>query len=79
MLDDVDVDERRKARGAWNTRRFAGRDDGEEIDAAYWLALSMDERAEAAWQLSLEQWSMLEPETDHERRLPRPALRVERR
>ena len=43
------------------------------LDAAYWARIPVDERAEAAWQLSLEMWRIAEPDVDHERGLSRCA------
>ncbi|MBI4705931.1 MAG: hypothetical protein HY744_32970 [Deltaproteobacteria bacterium] len=48
-------------------------------DAEFWERIPLAQRAEIAWQLSIELWSLAEPEVDHERRLPRSALRVARR
>ena len=77
----TDAAARRAARASWETRIFrdaAGADEAAH-DAAFWQRIPVEQRAEIAWQLSLEQWSLAEPEVDHERRLPRSTLRVTRR
>ncbi|MDP7113758.1 MAG: hypothetical protein QGH45_17450 [Myxococcota bacterium] len=53
-------------------------DDDGSFDVEFWLRIPPEERAAAAWQLSLELWSLAEPDVDHERRLSRHVARVVR-
>jgi hypothetical protein len=63
------MDESRKEpREGWEAR-VVRVDDGADLDALdaeYWARIPVDERAEAAWQLSLEMWRIAEPDVDHE-------------
>ena len=72
---------RTEARADWVARVIRPGDGSDEaaLDAAYWARIPVDERAEAAWQLSLEMWRVAEPGVDHEQRLPRTIARVVRR
>ncbi len=72
---------KKPSRAHWTTKVYRA---GEEPDMAEHAGSSLDEipphdRAAVAWQLSLEAFSLAEPDTDHERRLPRSAFRVARR
>jgi hypothetical protein len=81
LFRTMDAKQRRAARAQWGARVFRADEAQamEAADAAFWATIPVDERAGVAWQLSLEQWTLAEPGVDHERRLPRSALRVERR
>ena len=72
---------RTEARADWVARVIRPGDGSDEaaLDAAYWARIPVDERAEAAWRLSLEMWRIAEPDVDHERGLSRYPARVERR
>ena len=72
---------RTEARADWVARVIRPGDGSDEaaLDAAYWARIPVDERAEAAWQLSLEMWGIAEPGVDHEHGLSRDSARVERR
>jgi hypothetical protein len=75
------ADERRKKRAGWRTEVFRGPDALARLEddaLEEWAALSPEERAALAWQLSVEQ-SGGEDERAVESRLPRSAYRVERR
>jgi hypothetical protein len=71
--------ERRAARASWSAKVFRnGWEEMADYDALFWNAIHIDERAEAVWHQSVELYGLAEPRA-HERRLPRSALRIERR
>ena len=75
----MSVADRRAARATWEAKVFRGGwAEMAEYDARFWDRIPIDERAEAVWRLSVELHQIAHPGAD-ERRLPRSALRIERR
>jgi hypothetical protein len=70
----------RAARADWDARVVRPGDgtDLAALDAEFWARIPLDERAEVAWQLSLELWRIAEPDVDHEHRLSGAPARVVR-
>ena len=71
--------ERKAARASWEVKVFRGGwEEMADDDALFWDRIPVEERAEAVWDLSRELYEIAHPD-EHERRLPRSALRLERR
>jgi len=71
---------RRLARAQAEVRVF--RDEDAEAradaDAAYWLRIPVERRAEFAWQLSLEAFALAHPTVSYEPGLSRSVVRIHR-
>jgi hypothetical protein len=50
----VDAAARREARASWPSRVFRTWDEAEELDARFWIAIPVEERARVTWELSEE-------------------------
>ncbi|MCP4600257.1 MAG: hypothetical protein GY847_06950 [Proteobacteria bacterium] len=68
-------------RRTWKARVFrAGEESEAEIsESEYWTQVPIHERAELAWQLSKEIWSLSQPDRIDEQRFSRSFARVIRR
>lgn len=69
------------SRKNWKARVFRPEDriDIESEDIKYWVSIPVDERTEAAWQLSLELWMLSSQNSKNEQRFHRVASRIIRR
>ena len=80
-MDDLRaLEERRRRRASWDARVFRPGEEeaAADYDALFWDRIPLDQRAEATWQVSEELYGLAHPEA-REPRLPRSALRIERR
>jgi hypothetical protein len=71
------MSDERLRRERMQVRVYASLADHERDDAAFWSALSVEERVEQVWKLSESQWRLL-GEYPNEQGLPRSTARIQR-
>ena len=69
---------RREARARWTAEKFELGEASEDADVLYWASIPVEERARAVWEVSLETWSLIDPDVLHEPGLCRSVSRVVR-
>ena len=77
-----EAEDRRRERAGWEIRKFGpgAAEEAADYDARFWAQIPMSERASAVWQQSLEVYSLTDTDLGaRESRLPRSALRLQRR
>jgi hypothetical protein len=77
-VNPSNAEERRALRASWRVERMAEGDAEADADARFWLTIPIDQRAQAVWELSLEAWSILDPDVLDEPGLCRSVARVVR-
>jgi hypothetical protein len=75
-----EAEDRRQLRATWEARKFGpgAAEEAADYDALFWARIPVEKRATAVWEQSLEMYSLTDPDS-RESRLPRSALRLQRR